>query len=220
MRLIKDIFTIKKIPHLSWSSHKALNARPKISTFLYLIFGLILFGLGEAILITSSQGVSPWTVLSQGISLKFNHSIGMSNFIVSIAVLFLWIPLKQRPGIGTIMNAIVISIILDFSLPYLPKPEQFFFQIIQSFFGVFLIGVGSGFYLIANLGAGPRDGLNIGLSNVSKKPIFSIRMLIEFSAVIVGWYFGGVVGLGTIIFALFVGPFVSFGLVMVKYFFK
>ena len=220
MLLIKDIFTIKEIPHLSWSSHKPLNTKPKILTFIYLMFGLILFGLGEAILITSSQGVSPWTVLSQGVSFRFNFTIGMSNFIISIAVLFLWIPLKQRPGIGTIMNAIVISIILDISLPYLPKPEQFLFQIVQSFFGVFLIGMGSGFYLIANLGAGPRDGLNIGLSNLSKKPIFSIRMLIEFAAVIVGWYLGGVVGLGTIIFALFVGPFVSFGLVIVKHFLK
>ena len=118
------------------------------------------------------------------------------------------------------MNAIIISIVLDYSYPLLPKPDQFFYQIIQCFFGVFLIGIGSGFYLIANLGAGPRDGLNIGLASILKKPIFSIRTVIELSAVVIGWYLGGVVGLGTVIFALFVGPFVSFGLILVKFFFK
>ena len=220
MKLIKDIFTIKEIPLLSWSSKKPLNMKPKLLTFIYLIFGLVLFGLGETILITSSQGVSPWTVLAQGISFNSKYSIGISTFIVSISVLILWIPLKQKPGIGTVMNAIIISIVLDYSYPYLPQPDQFFIQIIQCFFGVFLIGIGSGFYLIANLGPGPRDGLNIGLANLIKKPIFSIRTAIEFSAVILGWYLGGVVGLGTIIFALFVGPFVSFGLIVVKYFFK
>ena len=220
MKLIKDIFTIKEIPYLSWSSPKALNIKPKLSTFTYLVFGLILFGLGETILITSSQGVSPWTVLAQGISNNLNFSIGISTFIVSISVLVLWAPLKQKPGIGTIMNAIVISIVLDYSYPYLPKPDQFLYQILQCFIGVFLIGIGSGFYLIANLGAGPRDGLNIGLSNLTNNPIFSVRTAIEFSVALIGWYLGGVVGLGTIIFALFVGPFVSFGLIFVKHFFK
>jgi uncharacterized membrane protein YczE len=220
MKLIRDIFTIKEIPLLSWSSLEPLNIKPKLTTFLYLIFGLILFGLGETILIAASQGVSPWTVLAQGISFHSNLSIGLSTFIVSAIVLIFWIPLKQKPGIGTIMNAILISIVLDYSYPYLPKPDQFFYQIIQCFFGVFLIGLGSGFYLIANLGAGPRDGLNIGLSNITKQPIFSIRTVLEFAAVILGWYLGGIVGIGTIIFAIFVGPFVSLGLVLVKFFFK
>ena len=220
MQIIKDIFTIKEIPILSWSSYKPLNLKPNLSTFLYLTFGLILFGLGETILIASSQGVSPWTVLAQGISVNSSFSIGISTFIVSISVLVLWIPLKQKPGIGTIMNAIIISIVLDYSYPYLPKPDQFYFQMIQCFVGVFFIGLGSGFYLIANLAPGPRDGLNVGLSNITKMPIFFIRTAIEFSAAIAGWYLGGIVGLGTIIFALFVGPSVSFGLVIVKYFFK
>lgn len=220
MKLIKDIFTIKDIPLLSWSSDKPLNMRPKLSTFLYLIFGLFLFGLGETVLIASSLGVSPWTVLAQGISNNSNFSIGLTTAFVSIFVLFLWIPLKQKPGIGTIMNIIVISLVIDFSQPYLPYPNQLYLQIIQCFFGVFFIGLGSGFYLIANLGAGPRDGLNIGLSLVTRIPIFSIRTAIEFSAAIIGWYLGGIIGLGTIIFAIFVGPFVSFGLISVKYFFK
>ena len=108
MQIIREIFSVKDIPLLSWSSKKALNLKPKLSTFIYLTFGLILFGLGETILITSSQGVSPWTVLAQGISVNSNFSIGVSTFFVSISVLILWFPLKQKPGIGTIMNVILI----------------------------------------------------------------------------------------------------------------
>ena len=219
MKIIRDIFTIKEIPSLTWSSQKPLNLKPQISTLLYLIFGLILFGLGETILIVSSQGVSPWTVLAQGLSSHLHCSIGVSTFIISVCVLFLWIPLKQKPGIGTIMNTILISIVIDYSFPFLPKSEIFSIQILQCFFGVFLIGLGSGFYLTANLGPGSRDGLMTGLQKFINMPIFMIRTLIELTAVISGWYLGGIVGLGTIIFVLFVGPSVSFGLILVKFFF-
>lgn len=220
MKIFKEIFFIKDIPFLSWSSDKSLNFKPRISTLLFLIFGLILFGLGETILITSSQGVSPWTVLAQGLSFNSNFSIGLSTLIISIFVLCLWIPLKQKPGIGTILNTILISIVLDYSYPYLPKPEIFIFQIIQCFIGVFIIGLGSGFYLIANLGPGSRDGLMTGMQKFTNMPIFLIRTLIELTAVIIGWYHGGVVGMGTIIFVVLIGPSVSFGLLIVKYFFK
>ena len=220
MQILKDIFTIKKIPSLNWSSDKPLNFKPKLSTLIYLTFGLILFGLGETLLIASSQGVSPWTVLAQGISLNFNFSIGLSTFFVSICVLFLWIPLRQKPGLGTLMNTVIISIVLDYSFPYLPKPDNFYLQVMQCFIGVFLIGLGSGFYLIANLGPGSRDGLMTGFQKITKMPIFLIRALIELMAVMGGWYLGGVIGLGTVIFVIFVGPFVSFGLIIVKYIFK
>jgi len=220
MQIIINIFSIKKIPTLSWSSSKPLNFKPKINTFIFLTFGLFLFGLGETILIASSQGVSPWTVFAQGISINTNFSIGFATFIVSVSVLLLWIPLKQKPGIGTILNAIIISIVLDYSYPYLPKPDQFFYQILQSFIGVLIVGLGSGFYLIANLGPGPRDGLMTGIQKITKLPIYFVRALIEITVVLIGWYLGGVVGLGTIIFALFVGPFVSLGLLLVKIFFK
>jgi len=220
MKIIKAIFAVKDIPLLSWSSNKALNLKPKLSTFIYLIFGLFLFGLGETILIASSQGVSPWTVLAQGISTNSNFSIGIATFFVSIGVLILWFPLKQKPGIGTIMNVVLISIVLDYSYPYLPKPNIFYLQIIQCFVGVLFIGLGSGFYLIANLGPGPRDGLNVGLTNITKIPLYLIRTALEFSAVIIGWYLGGIVGLGTVIFAIFVGPFVSLGIIFVRKFFK
>jgi len=219
MNLIKKIFFIRSVPTLLWSSHNPFNLRPKLKTFIYLTFGLILFGLGETILIASSQGVSPWTVLAQGISKNTNFSIGLATFLMSSTVLLLWIPLKQKPGIGTILNAIIISVVLDYSYPYLPKPNHFLFQIFQSFIGVLFVGIGSGFYLIANLGPGPRDGLMTGLQKLSNFPIFFVRSSIEITVVFIGWKLGGLVGIGTIIFAIFVGPFVSIGFIFVKKFF-
>ena len=123
MKLLALIFTLKKVPILTWSSFDTLNLKPKSITLIYLIIGLILFGLGETLLITANAGVSPWTVLAQGISVKTGYSIGITTFIVSVSVLCLWIPLKQKPGIGTILNTIVISVVIDVSLPYLPSPE-------------------------------------------------------------------------------------------------
>ncbi len=220
MRLFVLIFTLKKVPILQWSSFDALNFKPKSITLIYLILGLILFGLGETLLITSNVGVSPWTVLAQGMSIKTEYSIGLTTFFVSISVLCLWIPLKQKPGIGTILNTIIISIVLEASLPYLPSPELFLFQILQVIVGVLIVGLGSGFYLISNLGPGPRDGLMTGLQEITNLPIALIRAIIEISAVVCGWYLGGVVGIGTIIFALGIGPSVSAGLFFVSRFIK
>ena len=220
MKILVLIFSLKKVPTLSWSSFDALNLKPRIITLLYLIIGLILFGLGETMLIAANVGVSPWTVLAQGISIKTGYSIGISTFIVSIGVLILWIPLKQKPGIGTILNTIIISIVLDVSLPYLPTPESFFLQALQVFIGVIIVGLGSGFYLISNLGPGSRDGLMTGLQKKTNLPIALIRATIEVSAVVFGFYLGGIVGIGTLVFAFGIGPAVSAGLFFVSRFFK
>ena len=215
MKFLVLIFTLRKIPILSWSSVDTLNLKPKSITLIYLILGLILFGIGETLLITAGIGVSPWTVLAQGISFKTGYSIGLTTFIISIGVLCLWIPLRQKPGVGTILNTIIVSIVIDVSLPYLPAPELLVLQILQVIIGVVIVGLGSGFYLIANLGPGSRDGLMTGLQKKTNLPISLIRAILEISAVIVGWYLGGIVGIGTIIFALAVGPFVSAGLFFV-----
>ncbi len=220
MKILVLIFSLKKVPTLSWSSFDTLNLKPRIITLLYLVIGLILFGLGETMLIAANVGVSPWTVLAQGISIKTGYSIGISTFIVSIGVLILWIPLKQKPGIGTILNTIIISIVLDVSLPYLPTPESFFLQALQVFIGVIIVGLGSGFYLISNLGPGSRDGLMTGLQKKTNLPIALIRATIEVSAVVFGFYLGGVVGIGTLVFAFGIGPAVSAGLFFVSRFFK
>ena len=220
MKILVLIFSLKKVPTLPWSSFDALNLKPRIITLLYLVIGLILFGLGETMLIAANVGVSPWTVLAQGISIKTGYSIGISTFIVGIGVLILWIPLKQKPGIGTILNTIIISIVLDVSLPYLPTPESFFLQALQVFIGVIIVGLGSGFYLISNLGPGSRDGLTTGLQKKTNLPIALIRATIEVSAVVFGFYLGGVVGIGTLVFAFGIGPAVSAGLFFVSRFFK
>ena len=220
MRFLILIFTIKKIPVVSWSSNNTLNFKPRFITLLYLNLGLILFGLGETLLITANVGVSPWTVLAQGLSFKTGYSIGLTTFFVSIAVLFLWIPLKQKPGIGTILNTIIVSVVIDISLPYLPSPESIFLQLFQIIFAVINVCLGSGFYLIANLGPGSRDGLMTGIQRVTNKPISLIRAIIEISVVIIGWYLGGIVGIGTVVFALGIGPTVSAGLFVVSRFIK
>ena len=220
MKFLVLIFTLRKIPVLSWSSVDTLNLKPKSITLTYLILGLTLFGLGETLLITAGVGVSPWTVLAQGISFKTGYSIGLTTFFVSIGVLCLWIPLRQKPGVGTILNTIIVSIVIDVSLPYLPAPELLVFQILQVIIGIVIVGLGSGFYLIANLGPGSRDGLMTGLQKKTNLPIYLIRAILEISAVTVGWYLGGIVGIGTIVFALAIGPFVSAGLFFVGRYIK
>jgi len=220
MKLLFTILKIKKIPDLSWSSNDPFNFKPKFNTFTYLVLGLILFGVGETLLITANQGVSPWTVLAQGLSFQFNLSIGVTTFIVSIIVLFFWYPLKQKPGLGTLLNVILISIVIDLSTPILPYPKTLFYQILQSVIAVLIVGIGSGFYLTANLGPGPRDGLMTGLQKLTDKPIALIRTILEVSAVLIGFYFGGVVGIGTLFFAFGIGPAVSLGIFIVMKFFK
>jgi uncharacterized membrane protein YczE len=215
-----DILKIKKIPNLTWSSSNPLNFKPNIKTLIYLLLGLSLFAIGETLLITANQGVSPWTVLAQGISFQTNLSIGFTTFIVSLIVLILWYPLKQKPGLGTILNIVLISIIIDLTIPILPYPKSFLFQIIQSIIAVFIVGLGSGFYLTANLGPGPRDGLMTGLQNLTNQPIALIRTIIEVSAVCLGFYLGGILGIGTLLFAFGIGPSVSIGIFIVIKFFK
>ena len=206
------IFSIRSVPKTKWSSEKALNFAPKPFTLLMLCFGLFLFGLGESLIITASTGMSPWTVLAEGLSVTTNLSIGSLTFLVSLGVLLLWIPLRQQPGIGTILNVIIIAAVIEWSLPYLPHPEQYPMKIMQVICGTLLVGLASGIYLIANLGPGPRDGLMTGCQRVTGLPIAWVRVFLELTVISIGWYLGGTVGIGTVIFAFGIGPAVSIGL--------
>lgn len=212
------LFSVKSIPNVSWSSDRALNFRPRMLTLCLLCIGLTIFGVGEALLIAAGAGNSPWTVLSQGFSEISGWSIGITTFLTSLAVLVLWIPLRQKPGIGTVLNAVIISIAIEVSLPYLPQPDSYLLQILETSFGILLVGFGSGLYLIANLGPGPRDGLMTGLQRISDLPVARVRTAIEITVVILGWLLGGTVGLGTLMFAFGIGPAVSMGLFLVNYF--
>ena len=213
---MRQVFKVREVPSLSWSSPSPFNLRPGLLTFFYLNLGLALFGFGEAILIASGAGVSPWTVLADGVSRMAGWRIGFSTMIISFAILLLWIPLRQKPGMGTILNALIIAFMIDFSLPYLPKPDSGTWQLLQAAIGVFVVGVASGIYLTANLGPGPRDGLMTGLQRVTGLPIAWVRIGIEICAVAIGWQLGGAVGLGTVVFALGVGPCVAVGILLVR----
>ena len=209
LRIKLEFLSTKKIPTLFWSSSKALTATPKLISVVFFIIGLILFGLGEALLIAAGIGVSPWTVLGQGISNVLNLSIGKATFFISLFVLLCWIPLRQIPGIGTILNVIIIATVLDYSLVYLPAPEQISLKLIQVIAGILITGFGGAIYLIANLGPGPRDGLMTGLQELTDLPIAWVRSGIELSVIIIGWILGGIFGIGTLLFALGIGPSVA-----------
>ena len=207
--------SIKKIPKTNWSSDNPFNLKPKLSTLFFLFLGLALFGLGEGLLIVSFAGASPWSVLAQGISLNINYTIGFITLVISIIVLILWIPLKQKPGMGTIFNALIIAGMIDLCIKFVPTPESYFSQIILAIIAVLTVGLGGGIYLIANLGPGARDGLMIGLQKKTNLPIAVVRAFIEISVVSVGWYLGGTVGVGTLLFAFGIGPAVALGLYLV-----
>ncbi|MDC3162735.1 hypothetical protein OA531_00235 [Candidatus Pelagibacter sp.] len=208
--------SIKNIPKVYWSSDKSFNFKPKFSTLFFLIFGLIIFGFGEGLLILSTIGNSPWSVLAEGISKNSKLSIGAATFLVSVSVLFVWIFLRQKPGLGTIFNIIIISGMIDVTLYFFDPPSSIIFKHLLAIFSVILVGIGSGIYLVANLGPGPRDGLMTGLTKITNLPIALVRACLEISIVIVGWYLGGTIGVGTLIFAFGIGPCVAFGLFIVN----
>ena len=141
-----------------------------------------------------------------------NVNLGLATLLVSVCVLLFWIPLRQTPGIGTVANALIVSLIIELSLRVLPQPEAISFQVAQAVAGVLLVGLGSGIYLVANLGPGPRDGLMTGLARRTDLPIAGVRTTLEIAAVAVGWSLGGTIGLGTVLFAFGIGPAVSLGL--------
>ena len=206
---------IKNIPRVSWSSQKPLNLKPRLSTFFFLCFGLSLFGIGEGLLLVSYTGASPWSVLAQGISLKVDYSIGIITFAISIFVISLWIFLNQKPGIGTILNALIIAAMIDLCLKYVSTPDGFILKMFLAVFAVMLVGIGSGIYLVANLGPGPRDGLMTGLQKKTNLPIAIVRAFLEITVVSIGWYLGGTVGVGTLLFAFGIGPAVALSLYIV-----
>jgi uncharacterized membrane protein YczE len=207
---------IKKIPRLSWSSKSTKNLKPSLKTLFLLCCGLIIFGLGEGLLIISTIGASPWNVLHQGLFLNLGLSIGTWAFLVSLIVLLLWFFLDEKIGIGTIMNFIIIAIMIDVSIFLFEPPEFWINKLMLSIFSVLMVGLGSGIYLIARLGPGPRDGLMTGLQKKTGFSIALIRGMIEVVVVLCGWTLGGTVGFGTLLYALGIGPSVALGLNIVQ----
>ena len=217
LKAISNIFLISSVPLVSWSSKRANNFKPKFLTLSYLCLGLLIFGLGESLLVVSAYGVAPWTVLAEGVAKKINVGIGLSTFLISVIVFALWIPLKLKPGIGTIMNIIIIAVTMGISIPLLSFLNNILNGLTLAILGTLFVGFGSGIYLIANLGPGTRDGLMTGLSKKYTKPISLVRLSIELSVIFLGWSLGGTLGIGTVIFAVFIGPSVVLSLRVISF---
>lgn len=177
-----------------------------------LLAGLWLFGAGEALVVHGDLGASPWTVLAQGVSVQTPLSIGQATILISGLVLLLWILLRQRPGLGTLLNAVVIGIAIDVTLELVSDDPTLLERWASLIGGVALVAVGSGFYLGAALGPGPRDGLMTGVHRVSGLPVAHVRLAIEVAALLAGAALGGTVGIGTLVFALTIGPAVHLAL--------
>ena len=206
----------KTIPHTSWTAKTRWSLTP--ARILILVFGLTVFGLGEALLIQSTLGNSPWAVLSQGLSRHTPLSLGWANFFISIAVLLGWIPLKQRPGFGTLANIVVISTALQVGTDIFPiEHHTMWIRLAYLFGGIALMGCGSAFYITCGLGPGPRDGLMTGIHKITGIRVGRVRLVLEVIVASVGWAIGGRVGIGTVCFALFIGNSVAIWLGLVRH---
>lgn len=204
----------RTIPRTRWRSEGS-RWRTGPGTFVILIVGLWLFGTGEAMLVDAALGNAPWTVFAQGIAVRTGIAIGLSTFVTSVVVLLMWIPLREKPGLGTIANAIVIALALQVMIGMLPTPESLGWRLAQVVTGIVLVGIGSGLYLTTNLGPGPRDGLMTGIHERTGIAVTPVRLSIEVIVLAVGWILGGTVGVGTVLFAVLIGPSVGYGLKLV-----
>ena len=205
----------RTIPITSWRAESTwglTNGNQSLQRFLLLIFGLSVFGIGEAFLVVTSLGNSPWVVLSEGISLNSNLNIGQATFFVSLVVLFFWIPLRQKPGFGTLANIVVIAVAIELGLLIIPEVESISLKLFYVLFGILLVGIGSALYITCGLGTGPRDGLMTGLHYRTGVRVGRVRLGIEVLALTTGALLGGSLGVGTALFALFIGQSVAISL--------
>ena len=201
----------RTVPVVPWTATGRWDL--SIHRVLILFFGLAIFGLGDALIIQSGLGNAPWSVLAQGISLKTGLTIGTSTLIIGAAVLLLWIPLRERPGFGTLSNILIISLFIEIGTRIFPAQESLVIGLIFVVTGIALIGIGSALYITCGLGPGPRDGAMTGLHNRTGVRVGRVRLVLEVIVSILGAALGGTLGLGTLLFALFIGQSVaiSFG---------
>ena len=211
-RLLKPSKTIPITPWRANTTWGLITAPYAIQRMMVLIFGLMIFGVGEAFLVVTSLGNSPWVVLSEGISLNSNLNIGESTFLVSVVVLLLWIPLRQKPGFGTLANIVVIAASIELGLLIIPTVDNVYMKYFYVLFGIALVGIGSALYITCGLGTGPRDGLMTGLHYKTGVRVGRVRLGIEIVALSVGAILGGSLGVGTALFALLIGQSVAISL--------
>lgn len=176
------------------------------SRILQLMIGLVLYGFADALMIRAVIGVDPWTVFAQGVMVQTGLGLGLLTNIIGLLVLLLWIPLRQKPGIGTVLNVLTIGPAIELGLWLVPPMTELWAQILIFAAGLVLLAIASGIYIGAQLGPGPRDGLMTGIHNRTGLPIWIGRTGVEATVLLIGWLLGGNVGFGTLAFALLIGP--------------
>jgi uncharacterized membrane protein YczE len=174
-----------------------------------LLVGLVLFGVGIAMMLQSGLGLTPWDVLHQGLAEQFGLTVGIWSILVSFVVLLLWLPLRERYGLGTLLNAIIIGVVIDLAALVIPEPSSIWLDVLLVTGGILLIGLASGMYIGANLGPGPRDGLMTAIARRGVS-IRVTRWFLEIVVLIAGILMGGTFGVGTVAYALLIGPLVQF----------
>jgi uncharacterized membrane protein YczE len=179
---------------------------------LILFFGLFIFGIGDSLLIQSQIGNAPWSVLAQGLSQRLEITLGWSTFLISSFVLLLWIPLRERPGLGTLSNIVVIAAAIQIGVTFFPQSNSFVIAVFYCLIGIALVGIGSAFYITCGLGSGPRDGLMTAIHTRSGIRIGRVRLGIEALVLVLGAILGGTVGLGTLLFAVLIGQSIAISL--------
>lgn len=214
-RLVNMLRPSKTIPNTPWRAESTWSlgtGKHHLQRLAILIFGLSIFGIGEAFLVITGLGNSPWVVLSEGISIHTVLNIGESTFLVSLLVLLLWIPLRQKPGFGTLANIAVIAAAIEVGLFFIPVVDNIFLKYFYILFGIALVGAGSALYITCGLGTGPRDGLMTGLHYKTGVRVGRVRLGIEIVAATSGAILGGSLGVGTLLFALLIGQSVAISL--------
>jgi len=203
----------KTVPITPWRANSRWDL--SFSRVAILFFGLAIFGLGDALVVQSNLGNAPWTVFAQGLSLKTGLSLGWATFVTGCLVLLLWIPLREKPGFGTLTNIVIISAAIEFGVSVFPLQETLIGGLASALIGIALVGLGSALYITCGLGPGPRDGAMTGIHQRTGVRVGRVRMGIEVTVLIVGALLGGQIGLGTALFALLIGQSVaiSFGIV-------
>ena len=211
--LIAHLRPHKTVPITPWRAKHRWDL--SFSRVLILFVGLALFGFGDALVVQSNLGNGPWTVFAQGLSLKTGLSLGWATFYTGVAVLLIWIPLRERPGFGTISNIVIISAAIQIGVEIFPLQNPFLGGVASALLGISLVGIGTALYITCGLGSGPRDGAMTGIHNRTGIRVGRVRMGIEVTVLIIGAFLGGSIGLGTALFALLVGQSVaiSFGVV-------
>ena len=208
--LLKALKPHKTVPITPWRANSRWDLSPL--RILILFFGLAIFGLGDSLFIQAGIGNAPWTVFAEGLTYKTGMSIGFATFVISVFVLLLWIPLKERPGFGTLSNIVLIATFIELGTHIFPEANSFAVGIVYNFIGISLVGIGSALYITCGLGPGPRDGAMTGLHYRTGVRVGRVRMAIEVTVLAIGFLMGGTVGVGTALFALFIGQSVAISL--------